>query len=85
VVAAVVASAVGRTVAGVLPNPQFALGTVIASYILWGIGIPAAMIIMVIYHRKHSNSLTRVSDNLHLCLPFMDPCFCEDSHGRDFW
>jgi tellurite resistance protein TehA-like permease len=52
VVAAVVASAVGGTVAGVLPNPQFALGTVIASYVLWGIGIPAAMIIMVIYFQR---------------------------------
>jgi tellurite resistance protein TehA-like permease len=52
VVAAVVASAVGGTVAAILPNPQYALATVIASYILWAIGIPAAMIIMVIYFQR---------------------------------
>jgi tellurite resistance protein TehA-like permease len=52
VIAAVVASAVGATVAGVLPNPQYALGTVVASYVLWGIGIPTAMIIMVIYFHR---------------------------------
>jgi tellurite resistance protein TehA-like permease len=52
VVAAVVASGVGATVAGILPNPQHALGTLIASYVLWGIGIPAAMMIMVIYFQR---------------------------------
>jgi tellurite resistance protein TehA-like permease len=49
VIAAVVASAVGGTVAGVLPNPQYALDTLIASYVLWGIGLPAALMVMVIY------------------------------------
>lgn len=52
IVAAPVASAVGATVAGVLPNPQHARATIIASYILWGVGIPAAMIIMVIYFQR---------------------------------
>jgi tellurite resistance protein TehA-like permease len=52
VIAAVVASAVGGTVAGALPNPQYALGTLIASYALWGIGLPAAMMIMVIYFQR---------------------------------
>jgi tellurite resistance protein TehA-like permease len=52
VIAAVVASAVGGTVAGALPNPQYALGTLIASYVLWGIGLPAALMIMVIYFQR---------------------------------
>ena len=52
VVAVVVASAVGANVAGVLPNPHYALSTVIASYVLWGIGIPAAMMITVIYFQR---------------------------------
>jgi tellurite resistance protein TehA-like permease len=52
VIAAVVASAVGGTVAGALPNPQYALGTLIASYVLWGIGLPAALMIIVIYLQR---------------------------------
>jgi tellurite resistance protein TehA-like permease len=52
VIAAVVASAVGGTVAGALLNPQYALGTLIASYALWGIGLPAALMIMVIYFQR---------------------------------
>jgi tellurite resistance protein TehA-like permease len=52
VIAAVVASAVGGTVAGALPNPQYALGTLITSYVLWGIGLPAALMIIVIYFQR---------------------------------
>jgi tellurite resistance protein TehA-like permease len=52
VIAAVVASAVGANVAGVLPNPHHALATVIASYVLWGVGLPAALMIMVIYFQR---------------------------------
>jgi hypothetical protein len=36
-------------VAGVLPNEQYALWTVIVSYVLWGIGLPLGMMVMVIY------------------------------------
>ena len=52
VIAVVVASAAGSNVATVLPNPQYALSTVIAAYVLWGIGVPAAMMITVIYFHR---------------------------------
>lgn len=52
IVTCVVASSSGAAVAGVLSNPQHALWTILASYILWGIGVPFAMMVMVIYlHR----------------------------------
>ncbi|OQE04421.1 hypothetical protein PENVUL_c033G09675 [Penicillium vulpinum] len=49
IVSCVVAAASGAIVADVLPNPQHALGTIIASYFLWGIGVPLAMMVIVIY------------------------------------
>ncbi|EHL03205.1 putative Sulfite efflux pump SSU1 [Glarea lozoyensis 74030] len=52
----IVAAATGAVVASVLP-PQEALWTIIASYILWGIGVPTAMVILVIYFQR----LTMVS------------------------
>ncbi|CRL25728.1 C4-dicarboxylate transporter/malic acid transport protein [Penicillium camemberti] len=49
IVACVVAAASGAIVADVLPHPQYALGTLIASFVLWGIGVPLALMVMVIY------------------------------------
>lgn len=52
VVATIVAAASGGIVAEVLPNPQHALWTLAASYILWGTGVPLAMAILVIYFQR---------------------------------
>jgi tellurite resistance protein TehA-like permease len=52
VVSTIVASATGGIVAEVLPNPDHSLWTLIASYILWGTGIPLAMTILVIYFAR---------------------------------
>ena len=52
IVSCIVAAASGAVVAGVLPNDQYALWTVIASYVLWGIGFPLAMMVMVIYLQR---------------------------------
>ncbi|KAF4634899.1 hypothetical protein G7Y89_g3188 [Cudoniella acicularis] len=52
IVAPIVAAASGGIVAEVLPNPQHALWTVIASYILWGTGVPLAMVVLVIYFQR---------------------------------
>jgi len=52
VVSTIVASATGSIVAEVLPNPDHALWTVIASYILWGTGVPLAMTILVVYFTR---------------------------------
>ncbi|KAE8389417.1 voltage-dependent anion channel [Aspergillus alliaceus] len=49
VVACVVAAASGAIVADVLPDPQYAFGTIIVSYVLWGVGVPLALMIIVIY------------------------------------
>lgn len=52
IVATVVASASGGIVAEVLPNPNHALWTVIASYILWGTSVPLAMATLIIYFQR---------------------------------
>jgi len=52
VVSTIVAAASGGIVAEVLPNPQHALWTVITSYILWGTGVPLAMVILVMYFHR---------------------------------
>lgn len=49
IVACVVAAASGAIVAEVLPDPQYALGTLVASFVLWGVGISFALMVIVIY------------------------------------
>jgi tellurite resistance protein TehA-like permease len=49
IVACVVAAASGAIVADVLPHSQYSLGTLIASFVLWGIGVPLALMVTVIY------------------------------------
>jgi tellurite resistance protein TehA-like permease len=52
VVSTIVASATGGIIAEVLPDPNHALWTLIASYILWGTGVPLAMTILVLYFAR---------------------------------
>ncbi|KAJ6134778.1 C4-dicarboxylate transporter/malic acid transport protein [Penicillium sp. IBT 18751x] len=52
VVSCVVAAAAGAIVADVLPNPQYALGTIATSFILWGVRVPLALVVIVIYYRR---------------------------------
>ncbi|KAK1150041.1 Plasma membrane sulfite pump involved in sulfite metabolism [Aspergillus melleus] len=52
IVTCIVAGSSGGIVASVLPNPQHALWTVICSYMLWGIGVPLAMMVLVIYLQR---------------------------------
>src|SRR2546423_8089423 len=52
VVSTIVAAASGCIVAEVLPNPQHSLWTLIASYVLWGTGVPLAMVILVMYFHR---------------------------------
>ncbi|KAB8262144.1 voltage-dependent anion channel [Aspergillus pseudonomiae] len=49
VVSCVVCAASGAIVAEVLPDPQYALGTIVVSYVLWGVGVPLALMIIVIF------------------------------------
>lgn len=52
IVAPIVAAASGAVVASTLPNPQHALYTIVTSYVLWGIGVPMAMVTLVIYFHR---------------------------------
>lgn len=52
IVASIVASASGALIAQSLTNPDHAFWTLIVSYILWGVGVPLAMIILVIYFHR---------------------------------
>jgi tellurite resistance protein TehA-like permease len=52
IVSCVVAAASGSIVADVLPDPQLALATILASYILWGIGVPLAIMVICIYFQR---------------------------------
>ena len=70
----IVTSSVGATVAGVLPDPQQAVGTVIASYILWGLGMPAAMMIMTMYYQRLTiHKLPPREVIVSVCLPIGPP------------
>ena len=52
IVAPIVASGTGAKIANVLPNPQHALGTTITCYVLWGMSLPLAMMVLVIYYQR---------------------------------
>lgn len=52
IVSCVVASSTGAIVADVLPDEHHALWTIIVSYILWGIGVPLAMLVTGIYFQR---------------------------------
>ncbi|OAG42135.1 hypothetical protein AYO21_03589 [Fonsecaea monophora] len=52
VIGTVVASATAALVANVLPNDEQALATVIIGYVLWGVGVPSAIFILVIYWQR---------------------------------
>jgi len=52
VVATVVAAASSGVVADVIPRPQQALATVIIGYVLWGVGVPTALVILVVYFHR---------------------------------
>lgn len=52
IVSTIVAAASGGIVASVLQNEQHALWTIIISYILWGTGVPLAMMVLVMYFHR---------------------------------
>lgn len=52
IAASIVAAGTGARVAEHLPNPQHALGTIIASYVMWGMSTPLAMTVLVMYYTR---------------------------------
>lgn len=49
IVTCVVSSSSGAIVAKVLPHPQYALATLVANFVLWSVGVPLALMMIVIY------------------------------------
>lgn len=49
IVSCIVAASSGGVVAEILPDEQYALWTILSSYVLWGMGVPLALMVMVIY------------------------------------
>ena len=52
IAATIVAAGTGSEVAEVLPNHQYALGTLIVSYVMWGMAVPMAFAVLVIYYQR---------------------------------
>nr|POE65902.1 sulfite efflux pump ssu1 [Quercus suber] len=52
IAATIVAAGTGSEVANILPNPQYALGTIIASYVMWGMAVPMSFSVLVIYYQR---------------------------------
>ncbi|KGM92547.1 uncharacterized protein PADG_11376 [Paracoccidioides brasiliensis Pb18] len=70
VVSTIVAAAAGAVVAETLPSPQLSLWTIIASYILWGLGLSFSIIILGVYFgRLALYRLPPKSIILSTCIP----------------
>ncbi|EXJ83572.1 hypothetical protein A1O1_07195 [Capronia coronata CBS 617.96] len=52
IAATIVAAGAGSEVAELLHNPTHALGTLLTSYVMWGMATPLAMTILVIYYQR---------------------------------
>lgn len=52
IIATVVAAASAAVVANAIPRPEQALATIIIGYVLWGLGLPAALFIMIVYFQR---------------------------------
>jgi tellurite resistance protein TehA-like permease len=47
-----VAAGAGAQIAPILPDKQHALGTLLVSFILWSMGTPLAIAVLVIYYQR---------------------------------
>lgn len=52
IAATIVAAGTGSETAAILPHPQYALGTLLASYVMWGMGMPLAISVLVMYYQR---------------------------------
>ena len=52
IVAPIVAADTGSTVARVLPNIHYARDTIMTSYAMWGMSVPLALSVLVIYYQR---------------------------------
>lgn len=66
----IVASVLGARVAEVMVDPSVAAGTVITSYLLWGMGVPMALFVMIVYWQRLVLYKTPLSDVIvSTCIP----------------
>ncbi|KAJ5083221.1 hypothetical protein N7456_012648 [Penicillium angulare] len=52
IAATIVAAGAGAEVAHILPDKTHALGTLLASFVLWGMGTPLAIAVLVMYYQR---------------------------------
>ncbi|KAJ5692770.1 Tetratricopeptide-like helical [Penicillium macrosclerotiorum] len=52
IAATIVAAGTGAEVAHILQNKQHAMGTLLVSFVLWGMGTPLAIFVLVIYYQR---------------------------------
>ena len=52
IAATIVAAGTGAEVAEILLSPQQALATIVICYVLWGIGVPLALTVLVTYYHR---------------------------------
>lgn len=52
IAAIIVAAGTGARVAEILPDPQWALGTIMTSYVLWAMGTPLAFVVIAMYYQR---------------------------------
>ncbi|KAL1615649.1 Plasma membrane sulfite pump involved in sulfite metabolism [Diplodia seriata] len=52
IAATIVAASTGARVAEILPDPQWALGTLMTSYVLWAMGTPMAFVVIAMYYQR---------------------------------
>ncbi|KAI8935266.1 hypothetical protein NX059_007855 [Plenodomus lindquistii] len=52
IAASIVAAGTGARVAEHLPDPERALGTILACYVMWGMATPLAMTVLVMYYTR---------------------------------
>ncbi|KAJ5286574.1 hypothetical protein N7524_001880 [Penicillium chrysogenum] len=52
IAATIVAAGAGAQIAPILPDKQHALGTLLVSFILWSMGTPLAIAVLVIYYQR---------------------------------
>ncbi|KKA18563.1 hypothetical protein T310_7483 [Rasamsonia emersonii CBS 393.64] len=52
IAATIVSAGLGSEVAAVLDNSQHALGTIMTCYVLWGMGVPLAVAVLVMYYQR---------------------------------
>ncbi|XHG05696.1 hypothetical protein AWENTII_008911 [Aspergillus wentii] len=70
IAATIVAAGTGAEVAEILPDSHRAMATVLVSYILWGMGTPLAMVILVIYYQRLAvHKLPSRETIVSCCLP----------------